>query len=104
MPGEALIALAQWAGQTVVSAADTDLWEVLQGRLARLLGGGDALKSQVAEERLAETRRALTAPGPDPGARDVLAELWAARFADLLDEDPGIASELRALMSVTPEN
>jgi hypothetical protein len=29
----------------------------------------------------------------------VLAERWADRFADLLDEDPGIEGELRALVA-----
>jgi hypothetical protein len=28
MPGEAPVALAQWAGQTVAAAAVTDVWEI----------------------------------------------------------------------------
>ena len=35
VPGEVLIALAQFAGQTVASAAVTDLWESARGRFAR---------------------------------------------------------------------
>ena len=30
--------------------------------------------------------------------REAQAERWAGRFADLLDEDPGIEAELRALV------
>ena len=51
MPGEALMALAQFAGQTVAAAAITDVWEAVRGR-----------------------------------------------FADLLDEDPGLEAGLRALV------
>jgi hypothetical protein len=35
VPGDVLIALAQFAGQTVASAAVTDLWESARGRFAR---------------------------------------------------------------------
>lgn|GEM_PF-4059614 len=35
MPGDVLIALAQFAGQTVASAAVTDAWEAVRGRFAR---------------------------------------------------------------------
>ena len=34
--GEVLLALAQWAGQTVATAAVTDVWESVRGRFARL--------------------------------------------------------------------
>ena len=42
MPGDVLVALAQFAGQTVAAAAVTDAWEAVRGRFARLLGRGDA--------------------------------------------------------------
>ena len=54
------MALAQWAGQTVAAAAITDAWEAVRGRFARLLGRGDARKTQVAEQWLAQTRQQLT--------------------------------------------
>lgn len=99
MPGEALIALAQFAGQTVASAAITDLWESVRGRFARLIGSGDARKSQVADRWLAQTRAQLVAAGPGAmeQARQTAAERWASRFSDLLDEDPSLADGLRAL-------
>ena len=64
MPGEVLVALAAFAGQTVAAAAVTDVWEAVRGRFARLLGRGDARKTQVAEQWLAQTHDQLsTAPG-----------------------------------------
>ena len=101
MPGDVLIALAQFAGQTVAAAAVTDVWEAVRGRFARLLGRGDARRTQVAEQWLAQTHEQLAAAVPGSGlepAREAAAERWAGRFADLLDEDPGVEAELRALV------
>jgi hypothetical protein len=99
--GDVLLALAQWAGQTVAAAAITDVWEAVRGRFARLLGRGDARKTEVAERWLVQTRQQLTAaaPGGDlERAREAATDRWAGRFADLLDEDPGLEAELRALV------
>ena len=99
--GEVLLALAQFAGQTVAAAAVTDVWESVRGRFARLLGRGDARKTQVAEGWLAQTREQLATAGPGAGlerARRAAAERWAGRFADLLDEDAGVEAPLRALV------
>ena len=99
VPGDVLMALAQFAGQTVAQAAITDVWEAVRGRFARLLGRGDARKTQVAEQWLAQTRQQLAAAAGSglEQAREAAAERWAGRFADLLDEDPGVEAELRAL-------
>jgi hypothetical protein len=99
VPGEVLIALAQFAGQTVASAAITDLWESVRGRFARLLGRGDARKTEVADRWLAQTREQLVAAGPGAvaQAKRAAAERWASRFCDLLDEDPSLTDRLRAL-------
>lgn len=100
MPGDVLVALAQWAGQTVAAAAVTDVWEAVRRRFARLLGRGDARKAEVAERWLAQTREQLTAASGDglEQVRVAHAERWAGRFADLLDEDPSLEAELRALV------
>jgi len=100
MPGEVLLALAQFAGQTVAAAALTDVWESVRGRFARLLGRGDKRRTETADQWLAQTRQQLAgAPGAQlEQAREAAAERWAARFADLLDEDPGLGTELRALV------
>jgi hypothetical protein len=94
------VALAQWAGQTVAAAAVTDVWEAVRGRFARLLGRGDARKTEVAERWLSQTREQLAAaPGGDLGRmREAQAERWAGRFADLLDEDPSVEAQLRVLV------
>ncbi len=100
MPGEVLTALVQWAGQTVAAAAVTDVWESARRKFARLLGRGDARKTEVAKRWLAETREQLTAvEGADlERARAAQAQRWEGRFADLLDEDPAAAADLRALV------
>jgi hypothetical protein len=95
------MALAQFAGQTVAAAAVTDVWEAARGRFARLLGRGDARKSRVSEQWLAQTQQQLTGAAPGSGLeqlRQAQAKRWAGRFADLLDEDPGVEAELRALV------
>ena len=48
MLAEGLIALAQFAGQTVTAAAVTDVWEEARHKVARLLGRGDPSKIQAA--------------------------------------------------------
>ena len=100
VPGDVLMALAQFAGQTVAAAAVTDVWETVRGRFARLLGRGDGRKTQVAEQWLAQTQQ-LIAAAQGSGlkwALEAAAERWVGRFADLLDEDPGMEAELRALV------
>ena len=100
MPGDVLMALAQFAGQTVACAAITDVWEAVRGRFARLLGRGDTRKTQVAEQWLAQTQKQLTAAAGSgrEQVQQAQAQRWAGRFADLLDEDPSLEAELRALV------
>jgi hypothetical protein len=100
MPGEVLMALAQWAGQTVAAAAVTDVWEAARHKVARLLGRGDARKTEAAERWLDETHQQLTAAqGADlEPVQAAVARRWEGRFSDLLDEDPGVEAELRALV------
>ena len=97
---EALIALAALAGNTVVTAAVTDAWESARMGFARLLGHGDPAKTKLAEERLAETHDQLAeASGADlEGTRAALEAQWVTRMRDLLEEDPGMEADLRALV------
>jgi hypothetical protein len=69
----------------VAAAALTDVWESARGNLARLLGLGDARKTEVAER--AATREHLTAveAADLKSARAAQAERPEGRFADLLD-------------------
>lgn len=97
---EALIALAALAGNTVVTAATTDAWEAARRKFARMLGRGDAKKEQLADKRLEETRQQLASVSGQEleTARADLAKAWQVRMADLLEEDPGVEAELRALV------
>ena len=100
MPGEVLLALAQWAGQTVAAAAVTDVWEAARHKVARLLGRGNPKKTEVAERWLDETHQQLTAAQSSDlePVQAAAARRWEGRFADLLDEDPGAEADLRALV------
>ncbi len=100
MPGEVLMALAQFAGQTVAAAAVTDVWESARHKVARLLGRGDQRKTEVAQRWLDETHQHLTtAQGADlEPARAAAVRRWEDRFADLLDEDPAVEADLRTLV------
>jgi len=100
MPGEVLMALAQFAGQTLAAAAVTDMWESARHKVARLLGRGDQRKTEVAQRWLDETHQQLiAAQGADlEPARTAAARRWEGRFADLLDEDPAVEADLRALV------
>jgi hypothetical protein len=100
MLAETLMALAALAGNTVVAAATTDAWEAARRGFARLLGRGDPDRTTVAEQRLEETREQLTgAEGAElEHARAALAERWAGRLADLLEEHPDAEADLRALV------
>jgi hypothetical protein len=100
MLAEGLIALAQWAGQTVAAAAVTDVWETARKKIARLLGRGNPKKTEAVERWLDETHQQLTAAqGADlEPARAEAARRWEGRFADLLDEDPDVEADLRAVV------
>ena len=100
MLAETLMALAALAGNTVVVAATTDAWEAARRGFARLLGRGDPDRTAVTERRLAETREQLIgAEGQNlEKVRATLAERWAGRLADLLEEDPGVEADLRTLV------
>jgi hypothetical protein len=97
---EALIALAALAGNTVVTAATTDAWEAARRKFARLLGRGDPKKEQLADKRLEETRQQLEGVSGEElrKAQADLARAWQVRLEDLLEEDPGIEAELRAMV------
>jgi hypothetical protein len=97
---EALIALAALAGNTVVTAATTDAWEAARRKFARLLGRGDPDKTKAAERRLEDTHDQLTnAAGADlERVQAALEGQWTTRLTDLLEDDPGVEAELRAVV------
>jgi hypothetical protein len=97
---EALIALAALAGNTVIAAATTDAWEAARHKFAWLLGRGDLKKEQLAERRLEETHQQLEGVSGQEleQAQADLTRLWQLRISDLLEEDPGVEAELRAVV------
>jgi hypothetical protein len=100
MLADALVALASLAGNTVVAAATTDAWEAARRTFAHLLGRGDQDRARLVQRRLDETRYQLEGiTGKElEQARRNLEKAWQVRLADLLEEDPGIEADLRALV------
>ena len=100
MLAETLMALAALAGNTVVAAATTDAWEAARQGFTRLLGRGYPNRTRLAERRLAETHEQLTSADSKDleQARAALAERWAGRLADLLEEHPDAEADLRVLV------
>jgi hypothetical protein len=95
-----LVALALLAAQTVVAAASSDAWGAAKRGVAHLLGRGDAERERLAVQRLDQARDQL-AGAPGEQAEQVRADLigvWRTRLADLLEEDPGVAGDLQALV------
>jgi hypothetical protein len=97
---EALIALAALAGNTVVAAATTDAWEAGRRKFAQLLGRGDPDRAKLAEDRLDQTRQQLEGVTGQALERTQaeLGRAWQVRLQDLLEEDPSIEVDLRALV------
>jgi hypothetical protein len=97
---EGLIALASLAGNTVVVAATTDAWEAARHKFARLLGRGNPDRTEHAERRLAQTHQQLEgAAGQElEKVKANLERAWQVRLEDLLEEDPSVEAELRALV------
>jgi len=93
-----IAALAALAGNALVTAAVTDVWEDLRHKIARLFGCGRP-DPQI-ERRLDATREQLAAtpPGELERAQAALAGQWQTRFADLLADYPEAAGDVEALV------
>ena len=98
---EALAALASAGGTALVTAMVTDSWEGTRARLARVIGRGNEAETAKAEARLDQSRMALerAATGGLDQMRTVQEAAWRTRLSDLLEQDPGAAAELRALIA-----
>ena len=97
---EGPLTLAAQAGWTVVAATTTDVWDTAKRGFAQLLGRGDAKQTQLTEQRLDDTWEHLTGAtkGNTEETRTTLAERWAGRLADLLEEQPNAEADLRTLI------
>jgi hypothetical protein len=95
-----VLSLASLAGQTVVTAAVTDGWGTAKRGFARLLGRGDAARTELAEQRLEQARDQLAVvPAAELGqVQAELAGAWRTRLLDLVEEHPDAVADLRALV------
>jgi len=90
--------LASMAGTALVQAMETDNWESVRPKVARLFRRGQ--RNPAIERRLDETRHQLDSASPAV-AEQVKADVagqWRTRFADLLAEHSDAWAELRALV------
>jgi hypothetical protein len=94
---EALSALAAAGGTTLVKAMIADGWAATKIEFARLLGRGDASREKAAADKLEQTRAEVAAAG-DEQAMVAARAAWAARLADLLEDQPEVADQLQALV------
>jgi hypothetical protein len=98
---QVLESLASDAGQAVVTAAASDAWGWAKKAFARLLGHGNTAKAERYEGRLEVTHQELAAAVPAGDleqTRARLAAAWQTRILDLLEEQPGLAEDLRTLV------
>jgi hypothetical protein len=100
MADEWLITLSMSGATALVAAAATDAWQEIREGFRKLLGRGDPDRERLAERRLDEV--AAEVEQADETARDGVREaqvsVWRTRLADLLEEEPGQAEALRALI------
>jgi hypothetical protein len=98
---EWMIQLATSAGTSLATALGTEAWAFARERFARLLGRGDDERTALAERRLdataAEIERAPAAERAEALARQQA--VWQTRLADLIEEEPAVADDLRALVA-----
>jgi hypothetical protein len=98
---EALSALAAAGGTGLVTAMVTDGWESVRARVAKLFGRGNEKQAEVIAGRLEESRSRLEGLSADEldRARAAQEAAWRTRLADLLEEHPEAAPELRELVA-----
>jgi hypothetical protein len=98
MMGSEFENLAQTAANVLVSAIMTDSWEAVKRRFVAVVGH---------ERQLDATRAELaTRHGHDLArAQAELVQAWVTRLRDVLEDQPGVAPDLQALLAnlgVTP--
>ena len=98
------MALAQLAGQTVAAAAVTDVWEAARQKLRGCWDGATRRRPKRPSGGWTRPTQQLTAAqGADlEPVQAAPRGAWEGRFADLLDEDPAVEAELRALVEEIP--
>lgn len=99
MIDEALTALASAAGTTLAAAMATDAWQTARSRIGRLFGRR-AEADRAAFESQLDRHEALVQRAEQPDhVRQRLASSWRAELETMLEDDPGLADELRAAVA-----
>ncbi|MEV0492002.1 hypothetical protein [Streptomyces atratus] len=100
MSGELIASLASSGALALVNAAATDAWNGARDGFLRLFGHGEAERERVTANRLDEVAAQLEGAGEDrqDQVREALLLVWRTRLADLLEERPDAAAEIRALI------
>lgn len=98
---EALTALASAGGTALVTAMVTDGWESIKARFARVIGRGRTAEVEAAQARLEQSHAALEGlTGQDLERAQAEQEVvWRTRLSDLLERDPALETELRAVIA-----
>ncbi|MCP2314146.1 hypothetical protein [Kitasatospora paracochleata] len=97
---DALLELAAAGGTAIVSAAATDFWQSTKGSVARLFGRGDDRDEQrvsVQLERIPLELDQVSGPQQER-IRTALQGRWTEKLAELLEENPELEDDLRALV------
>jgi hypothetical protein len=89
------------AGHALVLAVATDSWDTVRDRVSRLFGRGQP--DPEVEQWLDSTRRRLSEAPGSWQLREEIADLWRARFTDLLADYPPAEAELSRLLDDLPE-
>lgn len=96
-----LAGLAAAGASTLVAAVATDAWGAIRAGFARLFGRGDPARTELIGRRLDRIEQELANRSePDlVAARQQAQTQWQARLADLLEEHPDAAEQLRTLIA-----
>ncbi|CAM5302004.1 hypothetical protein AB0F92_22755 [Kitasatospora aureofaciens] len=97
---DALVELAAAGGTAVVSAAATDIWQATKGKVARLFGRGDDRDEQRVSVQLDRIPMELdqAAEPQQERVRAALRDRWTVKLTELLEENPELEDDLRALV------
>ncbi|MBQ0885270.1 hypothetical protein KBZ94_09995 [Streptomyces sp. RM72] len=97
---EGLLELAAMGGGAIVAAAATDAWQSTKGGVAQLFSrGGDREEQRISVQldRIPHHLEQASEAEQDQ-IRTALADRWRVKLTELLEENPELEDELRALV------
>lgn len=100
MADEWLVTLSMSGATALVAAAATDIWQEIRTGFCKLFGHGDPGRESLVERRLDEivSKTEQADESAQDEVREAQVSVWQTRLADLLEEQPGRANELRSLI------